>query len=187
MVGVEKIDSQFLSPCPLGCCPSSWRFSRSSEGFTPTQTRTHAHETSTQIFPLVVSPVNSSHTLVVCRADSRKQQFIPGDLLPLHSHNTEVVETCYNPSSCSLLHNHVVDHFPAQMGEFGRIVNVSGISCRPEGLLRPSKHQEYPALEKVSTPCEKPNTAGTSGHESFSLLVKKKEQISARLTASVLW
>lgn len=23
-----------------------------------------------------------------------------------------------------------------------------GISCRPEGLLRPSKHEEYPALEK---------------------------------------
>lgn len=52
-----------------------------------------------------------------------------------------------------------------------------GLNCGPEGLRRPSKHQQYPALEKVPTPCEKKtNTAGTSGHGSFSLLVEKEQK-----------
>ena len=79
-----------------------------------------------------------------------------------------------------LLHNHLVDHFPTQIGQFRRIVNVSGMSCRPEGLLRPSKHQEYTAVEKVPTPCEKPNTAGTSGHGPFSSLLMKKRTNNIR-------
>ncbi len=152
-------------------------------------THTHSHTRhGHKYFLFSFSLWNLSHALKSTSSTrlvpSRKRDLFPVTC-SLHSHNTEVVETCYSASS-SLLHNHVVDHFPTRVGKFGSAVTVRGISCRPEGLLRPSKHQEYPALEKVPTPCEKkPNTAGTSG--SFSLLVEKERTISARLTVTVLW
>lgn len=41
------------------------------------------------------------------------------------------------------------------VGVYRGEVNVNGVSCRPEGLLRPSNHQQCSAEGKVSTPCKK--------------------------------
>lgn len=49
-----------------------------------------------------------------------------------------------------------------------------GKAVDPRASLRPFKHKQYPALEKVPTTCEKPNSTGTSGHGAFSSLGGKR-------------
>lgn len=73
------------SPCPLGCCPSSWRFPRSSEGFTLTSKHTHthdfthsfAHKTRAQIFPLLVSLDRSTQSTSVLGGEQNKPVVFP--------------------------------------------------------------------------------------------------------------
>ena len=76
-----------------------------SLSLTHTHSLSHTHKTRAQIFPLFVPCVNSSHSVLKprrCLFFRRKTEFIPGDfLLSLHSHNTEVVEMCFNASSSS--------------------------------------------------------------------------------------
>lgn len=159
--------------------------------FTHTHTLTHSH-THTLTLYKNTNISSLSFPLLKAVTHSSKQVVVVG----FRAGNTNVfpVTRCLSPQSQHWGIRGGLQHFflsiaqpcrwsfPAQMGKFGSRVNVSGICCRPEGLLRPSEHQEYPASEKVPTPCEKPNTVGTSGHGAFSSLAEKEQIIIRKVT-----
>ena len=74
------------------------------------------HKTRTQIPPLLVSLAGAqTHAVVGVVSEQEIKHNVFPVTCSLHSHNTEVVKTCYDASS-SLLHNHVVDNFPRKLG-----------------------------------------------------------------------
>lgn len=163
----------------------SWGTARHREGFPGPDSHTLAH-TLTQHEGANISPFLSPFLWKLSQAlkkrvvwrKGKKAQFIPGDLLSFHRHNTEVAETCYNVSSSSYctimsllisLRNWLISEV---------WIMSMRISCRPEGLLWPSKHQEYPAVEKERClrHAKTPTLLAHPDADLFLSLVKKKKK-----------
>lgn len=126
-----------LSPCPPGCCPSSWRCSLVLRGWGG-GVHTHDQDANISFFssPLVNCTRSWDHVgSVGCSAGNTL--FLVTCSLPLRW----AVRTCFfffPPSYCTIL---ALIMSPHQIANFESKVTMSGISCRPEGLLRPSEHQ----------------------------------------------